>query len=84
MVMTEGAVGNLEAVEGLLVPWPFVVEDIVQAGGNSLGHGECQGLYLVTLCGVRPLVLMNITGHLIQSYRVTVTGLSDWGRIART
>ena len=30
IVITEGAVGNLEAVEGLLVPWPFVVEDIVE------------------------------------------------------
>ena len=28
MVITEGAVGNLEVVEGLLVPWPFIVEDI--------------------------------------------------------
>jgi hypothetical protein len=33
IVITEGAVGNLEAVEGLLAAWPFVVfEDIVKAG----------------------------------------------------
>ena len=34
IVITEGAVGNLEAVEGLLAaPWPFVVlEDIANEG----------------------------------------------------
>ena len=34
IVITEGAVGNLEAVEGLLAaPWPFAVfEDIAKAG----------------------------------------------------
>jgi hypothetical protein len=36
IVITEGAVGNLEAVDGLRVPWPFVVEeDIVQGGEKA-------------------------------------------------
>jgi hypothetical protein len=30
IVIIEGAVGNLEAVEGRLAPLPFVVEDIVE------------------------------------------------------
>ena len=69
IVITEGAVGNLEAVEGLLVPWPFVVEDIVEEErkrdtNNNLGRT----LSCDVVC-VRPLVLLQwMNWHLIQSH----------------
>ena len=51
IVITEGAVGNREAVEGLL--WPFVVDDDM-AGEKSQYKFNRLELYLVTLGGVPP------------------------------
>ena len=36
IVITEVVVGNLEAVEGLLVPWPFVLEEVIVRKRDSV------------------------------------------------
>ena len=70
IVITEGAVGNLEAVEGLLVPWPFVLEEVIVRKRDSviqiikwLGNLSCDVVWCASPC---PSV---VNWHLIQSCR---------------